>query len=65
MLELRFDNVKASARLDAGLLRGSGTIGEREFTLEAERPRPRPPQPTIHDFEPSKFELYFTSTLKP
>jgi acetamidase/formamidase len=55
----------ASGTLAAGQLAGEVTQGGRTLKWNAVRIPPRPAQPRTHTFEPTKFELYFTSRVAP
>jgi acetamidase/formamidase len=55
----------ATGRLADGRLSGELTQGGRTLQWSAERVPPRPEQARTHTFEPTKFELYFTSRVPP
>jgi amidase len=55
----------AKGTLADGRLTGEVTQGGRTLQWSAVRVPPRPAQPRTHTFEPTKFELYFTSRVAP
>ena len=55
----------AKGKLVEGRLAGEVTQSGRTLEWVAVRIPPRPEQPRTHTFEPSKFELYFTSRIPP
>jgi acetamidase/formamidase len=55
----------AKGKLAGESLKGEVTQGDRTSAWTAVRIPPRPAQPRTHTFEPSKFELYFTSRVEP
>jgi amidase len=56
-------NREARGKLTDGRLAGQVTQGGRTSEWSAERLPPRPAKPRTHRFEPTKFELYFTSRV--
>jgi amidase len=52
-------------RFSDGRLAGEVTQGGRTLEWSAVRIPPRPARPRTHTFEPTKFELYFTSRVAP
>jgi amidase len=53
------------AKIADGRLTGEVTQGGRTLPWSAERIPARPAKPRTHTFEPTKFELYFTSRVPP
>jgi amidase len=58
-------NREAKGKLTGGRLAGQMTQGGRTSEWSAERLPPRPATPRTHRFEPTTFELYFTSRIDP
>lgn len=58
-------NREAKGTLTGGRLAGQVTQGGRTLQWSAERLAPRPAKPRTHRFEPTNFELYFTSRVAP
>lgn len=63
-LSFKAGNRTVKASLVNGALEGEITQGDRTSKLKAVRLKGRQ-QPRTHTFEPTQFELYFTSTVKP
>lgn len=59
------ESTTVAGRFAGGKLSGEVTRGSRTVKWEAERLPPRPATSRTHDFEPSAFELYFSSAVKP
>ncbi|MGH9720003.1 MAG: acetamidase/formamidase family protein, partial [Bryobacteraceae bacterium] len=55
----------AAGKLANGEIAGEVKQGDRTTTWKAARIPARPAQARTHTFEPAKFELYFTSAVKP
>jgi acetamidase/formamidase len=55
----------ATGKLSDGRLSGTVTQGDRTLEWSAVRIPQRPASPRTHVFEPTKFELYFTSRVEP
>ncbi len=64
-LEFTIDNVSNQATLEGSELRGEAVFPDRTVTWTAVRSPPPPPTPKTHDFEPTAFHLYFSSTIEP
>jgi acetamidase/formamidase len=64
-ISFKAGNRTASGTLANGQLAGELTQGGRTLKWTAARIPPRPAQPSTHTFEPTKFELYFTSRVAP
>ena len=64
-LEFTIDNVSNQATLEGSELRGEAVFPDRTVTWTAVRIPPPPPTPKTHDFEPTAFHLYFSSTIEP
>ena len=64
-IEFKVGNAPAKGVFEQGELKGEGTFGGRTVTWKAVRLPKRPSQPQTHDFEPSEFHLYFSSSIKP
>jgi acetamidase/formamidase len=64
-ITFRSGNREAKGTLTGGRLAGQVTQGGRTLQWSAERLAPRPAKPRAHRFEPTKFELYFTSRVEP
>jgi acetamidase/formamidase len=58
-------NATATGRFDGADLKGDLVFPDRRATWTAVRIPPPPAAPKTHDFEPSKFELYFSSKAVP
>jgi acetamidase/formamidase len=58
-------SVAGSGVLQGDEITGEVKRGDRVAKWSATRIPPRPAQPRTHDFEPTKFELYFTSLVEP
>ena len=58
-------NREAKGTLTGDRLAGQVTQGGRTLQWSAERLAPRPAKPRTHRFEPTNFELYFTSRVEP
>jgi acetamidase/formamidase len=58
-------NATATGRFDGADLKGDLVFPDRRATWTAVRIPPPPAMPKTHDFEPSKFELYFSSKAAP
>jgi acetamidase/formamidase len=64
-ISFKSGNRTASGKLANGQLAGELTQGGRTLAWTAVRMPPRPAQPRTHTFDPTKFELYFTSRVAP
>jgi len=64
-ISFTFGSRTAKGRFADGRLAGQVTQGERTLEWSAVRIPPRPATPRTHTFEPTKFELYFTSRVAP
>lgn len=64
-VSLKAGELTAKATLESGRLTGDVTVGGRALPWSAVRVPPRPAQPRTHTFEPTTFELYFTSRVPP
>ncbi len=64
-ITFKVGNREARGKLTAGRLAGQVTQGGRTLEWSAERLPQRPAKPRTHTFEPTKFELYFTSRVDP
>ena len=58
-------NATATGRLEGMDLKGDLVFPDRKATWTAVRIPPPPASPKTHDFEPSRFELYFSSKAAP
>src|SRR5262245_10455152 len=58
-------NLTATGTIDGGMLKGDATFPNRTVKWRAVRMPARPASPRTHDFEPSQFHLYFSSTIAP
>ena len=58
-------NATATATLDGAELKGDLAFPDRTVKWTAVRIPPPPAVPKTHDFEPTKFELYFSSKAEP
>ncbi|MBI1788060.1 MAG: acetamidase/formamidase family protein [Acidobacteria bacterium] len=63
-VEFKVGKDPAKALLEGGELKGEITFGDRTVKWSAEKLPPRQP-PRTHDFEPTEFQLYFASSIKP
>ena len=59
------NQITARGILAGDRMNGEVKMGDRLMKWTATRLPPRPTQPRVHDFEPTKFELYFTSLVEP
>jgi amidase len=64
-VEFTRDNAKATGSFDGKQLTGDIVFPDRTLKWTAVRIPPRPATPQMHVFEPSAFQLYFTSTIAP
>ena len=64
-ISFKVGNRAAKGMLADGRLTGEVTQGGRTLEWSAVRVAPRPAQARTHTFEPTKFELYFTSRVPP
>ena len=64
-LTFKVRNATATARLDGAELKGDLAFPDRTVKWTAVRIPPPPAVPKTHDFEPTKFELYFSSKAEP
>jgi amidase len=64
-ISFKVGNRTAKGAIAAGRLTGEVTQGGRTLQWSAVRVAPRPAQARTHTFEPTKFELYFTSRVPP
>jgi acetamidase/formamidase len=64
-ISFKFGNRTAKGRLSDGRLSGDVTVGDRALEWSGVRIPPRPTTARTHTFEPTKFELYFTSRVAP
>jgi amidase len=64
-IEFKIDNVINRATLTGAELKGEAVFPDRTVKWTALRIPPRPASPTTHEFEPSEFQLYFSSKAKP
>jgi amidase len=64
-LTFKVRNATATATLDGADLKGDLVFPDRTVKWTAVRIPPRPSAPNTHAFEPSKFELYFSSKATP
>jgi acetamidase/formamidase len=64
-LTFKVGSREAKGKLAAGRLAGQVTQGGRVLEWSAERLPQRPATARTHTFEPTKFELYFTSRVDP
>jgi amidase len=64
-ITFKVGNREAKGKLANGRLAGQVTQGGRTLEWSAERLAQRPEKPRTHTFEPTKFELYFTSRVDP
>jgi amidase len=64
-IEFKSGNLTAKGTLEGGALKGEATFPDRTVKWTAVRLPPRPPSPKTHDFEPTEFHLYFSSTVPP
>lgn len=58
-------NRESKGTVTGSRLTGQVTQGGRTLQWSAERLAPRPAKPRTHRFEPTNFELYFTSRVEP
>jgi len=64
-ISFKVGNRTAKGKVADGGLAGEVTQGGRTLEWSAVRIPPRPAQPRTHTFEPTKFELFFTSRVAP
>lgn len=64
-IQFKGANLTANGSLDGELLKGEAIFPDRTVKWTAVRIPPRPPAPKTHDFEPSRFELYFSAKAAP
>jgi acetamidase/formamidase len=64
-LELRADNATVKGTLDGSEMKGEAVFQNRTAKWTAVRIPPRPATPQTHDFEPTAFHQYFSSTIEP
>jgi hypothetical protein len=64
-ITFKVGNREARGKLSEGRLAGEVTQGGRTLEWSAERLPQRPAKPRTHTFEPTNFELYFTSRVDP
>ena len=64
-INFKAGNREATGKLTDGRLAGEVTQGGRTLKWSAERLPQRPAKPRTHTFEPTSFELYFTSRVDP
>ena len=64
-ISFKLGNRTATGTMTDGRLTGEVTQGGRTIQWSAVRVAPRPAQARMHTFEPTKFELYFTSRVPP
>src|SRR5262245_46538845 len=64
-ISIKTGNRSAIGTLADGQLAGEITQGGRTLKWTARRIPPRPALPRTHTFEPTAFELYFTSRVAP
>ena len=64
-LSFKVRNATATATFDGADLKGEIAFPDRTVKLTAVRIPPPPASPKTHDFEPSAFELYFSSKVAP
>ena len=64
-ISLKVGSRTVKAKFADGRLTGDVTQGGRTLPWRAERVPARPSKPRTHTFEPTKFELYFTSRVPP
>ena len=64
-IAFKVGNREAKGTLTGGRLAGQVTQGGRTLQWSAERIASRPAKPRTHRFEPTNFELYFTSRVEP
>ena len=64
-ISFKVGNRTAKGRFSGGRLAGEVTQGGRTLEWSAVRIPPRPATPRTHTFEPTQFELYFTSRVAP
>ena len=64
-ISFKLGNRTAKGTIADGRLTGEVTQGGRTIEWSAVRVAPRPAQARTHTFEPTKFELYFTSRVPP
>jgi amidase len=64
-LSFKVGNRTATGKVADGRLAGEVTQGERTLEWSAVKIPPRPATPRTHTFEPTKFELFFTSRVPP
>ena len=64
-IEFKLENILVKGALEGGELRGELVSGERTVKWTAVRVASRPPDRRTHDFEPTEFHQYFSSTIKP
>ena len=64
-LELKDNNFTATATLVGNELKGKAVFPDRTVEWTGVRLPPRPAAPRTHDFEPTQFHQYFSSTITP
>jgi amidase len=64
-ITFKVGNREAKGKLTGARLAGQITQGGRTLEWSADRLPPRPAKPRTHTFEPTNFELYFTSRVDP
>ena len=65
VISFKVGNRTGKGKVADGRLAGEVTQGGRTLEWSAVRIPPRPAQPRTHTFEPTKFELFFTSRVPP
>ena len=64
-IEFKMDRVIVKGSLEGADLKGEAVFPDRTVKWTAVRIPPRPASPRTHEFEPSAFQLYFSSKVKP
>ena len=64
-IEFKLDNAFVKGMLDGNELKGEAVFSDRTLKWTAVRMPPRPAAGRTHDFEPTEFQRYFSSAIKP
>jgi amidase len=64
-IEFKSGTLTASGTLEGAALKGQALFPDRTLQWTAVRMPPRPAAPKTYDFEPSQFQLYFSSKVAP
>ncbi len=64
-VEFKVGSSIARGVFEDGRLAGEVRMGDRDVKWDGQRLPPRPAEPRVHEFEPSVFHLYLSSSAKP